>query len=178
RGEQREWLGRRFLFDPRSSGGHEAELRFLQNLVREAAPAVYIVYRLRRLRSRATGMERARIALELHDGVIQTLASIEMRIDVLRRNRSADRTSIEELTTIQRQLRQESSRLRDLVQRLRSVDQDSRTLLERATELVEEFRRETGISAAVVSESNEIALYPVVAHEVLRIIAEALTNVR
>src|SRR5437870_7412872 len=48
-GEQREWLGRLFLFDPRSSGGHEAELRFLQNLVREAAPAVYIVYRLRRL---------------------------------------------------------------------------------------------------------------------------------
>jgi len=58
-------------------------------------------------------MERARIALELHDGWWQTLASIEMKVEALNRNRSnADRTLIDELNNIQRQLRSESFKLR------------------------------------------------------------------
>src|SRR5438874_4346073 len=105
-GQGKEWLGRLFVFDPRVTRDHEAELRLLRDLVREATPAAYTVYRLRRLRSRASEMERARIALELHDGVVQTLASIEMKVEALRRNRSnADRTLIEELNNIERQLR-------------------------------------------------------------------------
>jgi signal transduction histidine kinase len=178
-GGEKQWVGRLFIFDPGARRDHEAELRLLSDLVRETAPAVHAVYRLRRLRSRASGMERARIALELHDGVIQTLASLEMRVEALRRNRSgADRALLDELTNIQHQLRLESFKLRGVIHQLRSFEPDSGTLLESAAELVNEFQRETGISAAVIAESNDIALPQGMTHEVLRIVAEALTNIR
>ncbi len=63
----------------------ERELRFAQNALRQVAPALYSIYLFRRLRSRAGAMERARVARELHDTAIQSLISIEMQVDVLRR---------------------------------------------------------------------------------------------
>jgi signal transduction histidine kinase len=124
-------------------------------------------------------MERARIALELHDGVIQTLASVEMRIHALCRSRTtADVTTVRELTQIQHQLTEESYNLRGMVRQLRSVDRESKTLLESAADIVREFRQESGISAVIVSESNDLSLPPALAHELLRIVREALTNIR
>jgi signal transduction histidine kinase len=176
-GEEEEWSGRLFLFDPRAAGDRQAELRLLRDLVREAGPAVYTVYRLRRLRSRASGMERARIARELHDGVIQTLVGVEMRIDVLRRRAAINRAAADELSQIQRLLRGEILSVRELMQAIKSADLTSRTLLENVGELVKKFQRDTGISATLVADTREVALPPLLAREVMRIVGEALANV-
>jgi signal transduction histidine kinase len=178
-GEDPDWSGRLFLFDPRTSGAYEAEMRFLQDLIREMGPAVHTVYRLRRLRSRATAMERARIARELHDGVIQTLSAVHARLEFLRRHRaSIDRQTADDLAEFQRWLRREISNVRDLMQQIRSLDLGSRTLLESVADLVDKFRADTGIATELVTESKDIVLPPLVAREVLRIVGEALTNVR
>src|SRR5438552_18978028 len=61
---------------------------FLLALSRHIGPALYNVYLTRRLRSRAGAVERARVARELHDGVIQSLVGLEMRMDVLKREQA------------------------------------------------------------------------------------------
>jgi len=86
-------------------------------------PAVYNVYRLRRLRSRAVSMERARIARELHDGVIQTLISTEMELAVLHRQAASDPAyTAHELGRIQSHLRQGILNARDLIRRIKPID--------------------------------------------------------
>ena len=176
-GGNQKWSGRLFLFDPGTVRWREADVRFLQELVGEIAPVVYAVYRLRRLRLRAGGLERARIARELHDGVIQTLIATEMQIDVLRRQ--ADNSAMaDELGRFQRGLREEILNVRELMQRIKGIDLTVQTPWQRLEELIGKFRRDAGISAQLVTESDDTELPPAVARELLQIIAEALFNVR
>jgi len=176
-GEEKGWSGRLFLFDPRAARARQAELRFLQELVHEAGAAVYTVFRLRRLRSRAGGMERARIARELHDRVIPTLISVEMRINVLLRHATLDSVTGDELSQLQRLLRQEILNVRELMQQIKPAEVGSRTLLENVAELVKKFQRDTGIAATLAPDSKEVSLPPAVSRELLRIVSEALANV-
>ena len=178
-GERDEWSSRLFLFDPRVGGDRQGELRFLHGLVQEVGPAIYGVYRLRRLRSRAMSMERARIARELHDGVIQTLIGIEMEIAVQRRQTADDPVRMaDELRRIHGRLREEILNVRDLIQRIKPMELNGRQFLDSMAQMVDKFRRETGISATFVSEFQEITLPQHLAREVARIIQEALVNVR
>ncbi|PYV01270.1 MAG: hypothetical protein DMG26_13950, partial [Acidobacteria bacterium] len=157
-------------------------LRFLHELVEEVGPAVYNVYRLRHLRSRAVSIERARIARELHDGVIQTLIGTEMELAVLRRqaatNDSDPARIAEALGRMHGRLRQEILNVRDLIQRIKPIDLDGKQFLDTLGSIVDRFRRETGISARFISDSKEIVLPQHVAREVARIVQEALVNVR
>src|SRR5271157_2528439 len=108
-----EWSGRFVVVNGRVGRGCERELRFAQNILRQVAPALYSVYLFRRFRSRAGAMERARVARELHDTAIQSLISIEMQVDVLRRA-TDDPHIAAELEHIQNLLRQEILNLREL----------------------------------------------------------------
>lgn len=173
-----EWEARLFLFNLNSVG--QAELRLLEDLVREVAPAVYSVYRLRRLRSRAGSLERARIARELHDTAVQALIGIDMQVSVLRRQhaRADQEQTAEELARLQSLLRQEILNVRDLIQRIKPADVDGNLLLESLSLLVERFGRETGISARFVSDFQRVSLPPLPTREVGRILQEALVNVR
>ena len=120
------WWGRIFLFEPISVGRAEDELRFLQELIRHVGPAVYNVYLLRRLRLRAGAVERARFARELHDGAVQSLIAMEMQIDVLKRQAINNSSVVpDELSRIQKLMREEVLKLRELMQQMKSLDVDS-----------------------------------------------------
>lgn len=174
-----EWNARFFLFDPRHPLAPEAQLNFLHVLVRQISPALYNVYLLRRLRARATAMERARVARELHDGAIQSLLALEMQMDVLRRKTAGNAPDVgDELARLQQLLRNEVLSLRELMEQLRPLDLDPHQLLDFLADLVERFRRETGIAASFVCELDEAPLPPRVSTELVRIVQEALVNVR
>ena len=174
-----EWWGRIFLFDPLLAGDEQEELRFLLELVRQVGPAVYNVYLIRRLRLRAGALERARFARELHDGAVQSLIAVEMQVDVLRRQSAAQTTPLtQELTRIQKLLREEVLNLRELMQQMKSLDVDAKKLLRFFADTVERFQRETGITARFVSELTEIEMSQRVCRELARIVQEGLVNVR
>lgn len=174
-----EWWGRIFLFDPVLSGDREEELRFVQELVRQVGPAVYNVYLLRRLRQRAGAVERARVARELHDGAVQSLIAMEMQVDVVRRQSAAQSSPVTaELGRIQGLLREEVLKLRELMQQLKSLDVDSSNFLRFLEDTVERFQRETGIGTRFVSEVDEVHMSQRVCRELVRIVQEALVNVR
>jgi signal transduction histidine kinase len=174
-----EWSGRVFLFDPEMMGDPEEELRFLQEFAQQVAPAIYNVYLMRRLRERAGAVERARFARELHDGAIQSLIAVEMQIDVLRRQSGEHSPLVRtELGRIQKLLREEVLKLRELMQAMKSFEVDADRLLGFISDTVERFRRETGIAAEFVSELERVDLAQKGCRELARIVQESLVNVR
>jgi signal transduction histidine kinase len=175
----KEWWGRIFLFDAQVSGDRMEELRFLQELIRHVGPAVYNVYLLRRLRTRAGAVERSRVARELHDGAVQSLIAMEMQVDVARRQMAGDATQVAaELERIQALLREEVLKLRELMQEMKSIDVDARKLPTFVKDTVDRFRRETGINAQFVVDIGPSGVSSRVCREIVRIIQEALVNVR
>jgi len=175
-----EWHGRIYLFDVGQTTGLERSLHFLEGLTEHVTPALTNVFLLRRLRARAGAAERARVARELHDGAIQALFGIEMKIEALRRAHGPSAAQIEtELGEVQGLLQSEVMALRELMQALRPIELDgSEQLAGILAGLVDRFRRDTGISAHFVATSGPVTLPPPRALEIVRIVQEALANVR
>lgn len=173
-----ELSGRIFLFEPDFTSGAEEDLVFLQELIRQMAPAIYNLYLLRRLRSRAGAAERARLVRELHDGAVQSLIGVEMQVDVLRRHSPNGDSVTTELERIQALLREEVLKLRELMQEMKSTEVDARRLPGYLRDTVQRFQRETGIAAQFIMDGDEIGLTQAVCRELARIAQEALVNVR
>jgi signal transduction histidine kinase len=176
-----EWSGYLLLFDAKTGSDKLKEVRFAQKLFAQVGPAIYTVYLLRRLRSRAGAVERARVARELHDGAIQALIAVEMEVDVLKREaaRGGDAAKLApRLQRIQELLREQVFDLRTLMEQMRPVDISPGQLLDHLADTVDRFRRDTGITAEFVSGLDEVELSPRVCRELVRIAQEALANVR
>ena len=124
-------------------------------------------------------LERARVARELHRRAVQSLIDMEMQMDVLRRQSSAQASPLaSELGRMQGLLREEVLKLRELMQQMKSFDVDSSTFIRFLKDTVERFQRETGISARFVSELNEVKMPQRVCRELARSVQEGLVNVR
>jgi len=169
---------RLFLFDPKLGGRAEEQLRFLQYLTHQISPAVYNVYILRRLRSRAASVERGRVARELHDGMVQSLHAIAFRLYALRTSsRVLSRECEQELLDIQELVQNETTSLRTLIHQLKPVDFDPRHLVDFLAGVIERYRYETGIEAKFVCDVADVTLRPQACREVAGIVQEALANV-
>jgi two-component system nitrate/nitrite sensor histidine kinase NarX len=175
-----EWHGRMYLFDASKTGTPERTLHFLEALTEHVAPALTNVFLLRRLRTRAGAAERARVARELHDGAIQALFGIEMKLEAFRRAPDRSPAFVDaEVGAVQELLRHEVLSLRELMQALRPIELEGPDQLPGVlAALVERFRRDTGISARCVVTGSGVALPPNRALEIVRIVQEALANVR
>jgi signal transduction histidine kinase len=119
---------------------------------------------------------------ELHDGIIQSLIGLEMQIDVLRRTGAASchQPSCPQYAMghLQELVHNEIANLREEMQRIRPLTVDPRRLFEYMAGTVDRFGRDQGISASFVAESQEVSLSPHVCNELVRILQEALVNVR
>jgi signal transduction histidine kinase len=175
-----EWQGRLMLYDIGEGRTVEANLSFVEVLLDHITPGLSNVFLLRRLRERAETAERARVARELHDGAIQALIGVEMEVEALRRGAPHDPTKLTvDLARIQELLRNEVVALRELMQALRPIELDSDDHLpDVLASLVSRFGRDTGISAAYVSETKNVMVPRRTALEIVRIVQEALVNVR
>jgi signal transduction histidine kinase len=174
-----DWAGRILVLNPQLGRDITSELRFAQTVIRQVGPALYSVYLLRRLRTRAGAIERARVARELHDGAIQSLIAVEMQVDVLRRQAAGDSARLAaELARVQHLLQQEVINLRELMQQMRPVDMGPQQFLDYLADYVDRFRRDTGIHVRFVTDLQEVTLSPRVCRELARVVQEGLINIR
>lgn len=175
-----QWRGRLFLYDPEQIDRSAPRVQFLASLADHMTPVISNVFLLRRLRSRASAAERARVARELHDGAIQSLIGIEMETEALRRRSERESLPLtQDLKHIQDLLRTEVVALRELMVELRPVDLDApHHLPDLMAGLIERFRRETGVAARFVSTADTSSMPLRTAIEVARMTQEALANVR
>ena len=174
-----DWYARLFLANGRLGNSREQELLFAQRVFVQVAPALYSAFLVRRLRKRVGALERARVAREIHDGAIQSLISAEMQVDVLRRRAERESQPMkDDLAHIQSLLQREVLNLRELMQQMKPVDLSPEQLLDYLADQVDRFRRDTGIAAQFTSELQDVALSPHSCRELVRIVQEALVNVR
>ena len=102
-----------------------------------------------------------------------------MQVDLLRRQAETKASSFApDLERIQKLLREEVLKLRELMQQMKSLDVDGKRLPGFLAETVERFQRETGIQARFLSEVEDAGQPPRVCRELARITQEALVNVR
>jgi signal transduction histidine kinase len=170
-----EWDACLFLF-----GGpavSDSALRFMRRMATQIGPAMHSQYLLARVRARIGDLERARLARELHDGLIQSLIGLEMQLDAVRRQASAP-DMVDELQTIQARLHGAILDTRDLMAHLRPKSQAREGLINELSVLIERFRHDTGIEASLTSNVDDVDVPPRVAQELARIVQEALVNVR
>lgn len=172
-----DWQARLFLLDPAPQSGGMRGLRFLLRLSPQLGPAVHNLYLSRAMRAQAGASERARIARELHDGVIQELAAISMEVEAAR-HQSQNAVVRGELERIRGLLAEAVAHVRELMQQFRPVDIAPEQLPDFLADAIERFQRDTGISASFVSDVLTVPVPRWVCRELARIVQEGLVNVR
>jgi len=172
-----EWMMRLCVLDA-AYGASPQEMLMAERMLEQLSAALYNIYLVRRIRRRSGVLERARVARELHDGAIQSLISIEMRLDVQRRHLAPEQAV--ELRSTQTLLHQEVLNLRDMMQQLRPVRVVADQLLDCMADQVDRFRRDSGVQARFMGEDIDdlLAFSPHLCRQLIRILQEALVNIR
>ena len=128
---------------------------------------------------RARELERQRIAADFHDGPLQAFIGFLMRLELLKRLMAKDqKMALDELGQLQEITKQQVNDLRAFVRSMRPSDVDGDTLAASLSRLVEQFQRDTGITATFASSDFDEPPETEVALEIMQIVREALNNVQ
>lgn len=173
------WRARLFLLDARRERFEEADLDAMQRMVGGLAPLLANLLTVRSLITQAVNEEREQISRGLHDGVAQTLASLEMQLNVYRRQAVEEpgRTA-EALGQLQSVVKQEQESLRRFVRTLKPVRVPAAELNRWIVAHCVQFQQETGIEVEVEAQAVPATLPEGVSREIFLILREALHNVR
>ncbi|MEQ1758433.1 MAG: ATP-binding protein [Vicinamibacterales bacterium] len=179
-GAANEWRGRIYLAGFPDGDDMERVVHFLDAVGAHVTPALTNLFLLRRLHQQESAAERARVARELHDGAIQALIGIEMKIEAMLRSPAERRLGQRgDLADIQLTVRQEVVALRELMHALRPIEIDAHeNLPDVLAGVVERFRRDSGMPARFIMSGDAPAMRPAAALEIVRIVQEALVNAR
>ena len=170
--------GRIFLINARKPF-QEEDLAWLESIAIHAGPALENIFLLRHLRARAIEAERSRIARDLHDGILQTLLSIEIQLDVLRRRvPSAPDQAVSGLASLQQTVKNEGAELRQIVTDLRPLRVQSADLVDLMRGFAERYRNESTIALDLLIDSAQLRAPDRVCREVFQIYREALNNIK
>jgi len=176
--------GRVLLINPSSSNGaprrfSKGDLRWLEQIVRHLGPPLENVFLLRHLRARAVEAERSRISRDLHDGILQTLLSLNIQLGVLRQKTTqTPEQACAELGSLQKTVQQESEELRRFVTDLRPLRVESADMRELMLGFAERFRNEQGMGVDLFIEDRNLTLPDRICRELFQIYRESLHNVK
>jgi signal transduction histidine kinase len=133
------------------------------------------------LQSMAALEERSRIGRELHDGLAQVLGYLHMKSNAAESLLSSGQVAQAQvhLHEMQEVARESYQDVRESILGLRTTITPGTGLIPTLTEYLHKFSQQSGISARlVVGDDVETEIAPLAEIQFLRIIQEALTNVR
>jgi signal transduction histidine kinase len=137
------------------------------------------LFLMSRVKTEAEAEAVSRMAREIHDGAIQSLAAINLQLEQIHRQMaSITSEGAASLAAIQKNIQSEIAALRELTQQMRSLEVDSDHLLGFLAGLAVKFQCDHGVITRFVPEVDEIRLRPNVCAELARIAQEALVNIR
>jgi len=155
------------------------DLRWLERIVRHLGPPLENLFLLRHLRARAIDAERSRLSRDLHDGILQTLLSVEIQLEVLRRKVSQmPEQAAGGLATLQQTVRNETEELRRMVTDLRPLRVQSADLVDLMRGFAERFRNESGLALDLLIDSAELQVPDRVCRDLFQIYRESLHNIK
>ena len=171
-------VGRIFLTNGRRPFSRE-DLGWLERIARHVSPSLENVFLLRHLRARAIEGERGRISRDLHDGILQTLLSIEIQLDVLRRKVSqTPEQAVASLANLQQTVKNESAELRRMVTDLRPLRVQSADVVDLMRGFAERYRNESTLALDLLIDSADLHAPDRVCRELFQIYREALNNIK
>jgi signal transduction histidine kinase len=173
--------GRIFLINARAGrkAFQKSDLAWLERIATHVSSALENLFLLRHLRARAIEAERSRIARDLHDGILQTLLSIEIQLDVLRRRVPATPDQAASgLANLQQTVRNEGAELRRFVTDLRPLRVESADLVDLMRGFAERYRNESSIALDILIDSANLRAPDRVCRELFQIYREALNNIK
>jgi len=155
------------------------DLAWLESIASHVGPALENIFLLRHLRARAIEAERSRIARDLHDGILQTLLSIEIQLDVLRRRLpAAPEQAASSIANLQQTVKNEGAELRKTVTDLRPLRVQSADLVDLMRGFAERYRNESTIAMDLLIDSTQLRAPDRVCREIFQIYREALNNIK
>ncbi len=151
-------------------------MQWFERVVRHLAPQLESLFFLRHLRARAIEGERSRISRDIHDGILQTLLSVDIQLDVLRRKLpQAPEQVAADLGTLQQTVRNETQELRRMVTDMRPIGVQSADLVDLMTGFAERFRNESGLAVDLLVDAATLQVPDRICRELFQIYREALT---
>lgn len=152
----------------RATGEIEKTLAQYQSLyrlyVKEAATAV--------------SEERTRIACEIHDGLVQSLAGVNFRLELCQELARQDPAACEEtLRETKDQLKLAIHEARQVIFNLRPLHYDKMELIPALTNYLKSYETQSRIKTGFSVSGDEMALFPRTKIFLFRIVQEALSNV-
>lgn len=172
------WSGRIWLMDARSNSFTLNQFDALQQLLNSLSPILANLLTVRRLIAQAVDAEREHIVRDLHDGVAQTVASVEMQLGVFRRLALSNPEKLGvELEQLHRVVQGEKEELRRYLRALKPVRVAPAELGNWIFAHCLQFQQETGIQVYVQVERVGATLPEGICREVFLILREALHNV-
>jgi signal transduction histidine kinase len=155
------------------------DLQWFEGIVRHLGPPLQNLFVLRHIRARAIEGERSRISREIHDGILQTLLSVDIQLDVLRRKVPAAPEQVAGgLTSLQQTVRNETEELRRMVTDMRPLRVQSADLVDLMQGFAERFRNESGLALDLLIDAAELQLPDRICRDLFQTYRESLHNVK
>jgi signal transduction histidine kinase len=132
------------------------------------------------IKERSIVQERSRISRELHDGIAQRLSSLILKMDVLSQELpdiEVDK-AVETVEELKHELQESFRETRDVIDLLRTKIPETPSILPTLAQYTQEFARSMGINCQLNLSDGHYELHPLASSEILRIIQEALNNVK
>ncbi len=169
----------RVLLINRSGKFSVRDVRWIEQIVRHLGPALENIFLLRHMRARAVEAERSRVSRDLHDGILQTLLSLDIQLDVLRRKLPGAPEQVEaDLGALQTTMRHEGAELRRMVTDLRPIRVESADLPELMYGFAERFRNESGLAVDLFLNGRDLRAPDRICRELFQIYRESLHNIK
>ena len=174
---QRELRGRAIVLRKRRPKFAREDMEFLLLVVGQAAAA----FEAARLQAKAEEVavleERARIARDLHDGFIQSLAGIDLRAEACLKMIDRDPSRVaHELGELQQTVERGYREVRHYLNVLRSASREAHDLHAILEQVAAEFSIRDRLRVSLELSPDEPELPPSTAYELTQIVREALRN--
>jgi signal transduction histidine kinase len=123
--------------------------------------------------------ERQRIASDFHDGPLQSIISLQMRLEIVRKLLERDvKAGSQELQQVQDLARSQVRELRAFLHSMRPVELEGANLSVAARRVIDNFQKESGIPVTLVGGDAALNLSDGMLAEILQMLREALHNVQ
>ena len=169
-----EWRGRYVICDPDVDRSPRATMDAVRRFADVSARSIHAAHLCLRACRETAAEERARLARELHDGTIQSMLGVELRLESLKRRLDTDLQK--DLGEVQGILRREAAELRNMVNDSRRRALRPERLLEFLSDLLERFQRDTGMVTRFFADLDNDPMPPRICHEIARIAEEGINN--
>ena len=155
------------------------DLHWLERIVRHLGQPLQNLFLLRHIRAHAIEGERSRISREIHDGILQTLLSVDIQLDVLRRKVAVGpEQAASGLTSLQQTVRNETEELRRMVTDMRPLRVQSADLVDLMRGFAERFRNEANLALDLLIDAAELQIPDRICRDLFQIYRESLHNVK